>query len=150
MAEKKIFGPKDFEKPKRASVLPKILMALSALLVCVGLYWCCGRFINVDSPIITGTPIDSSDISMSPPLDSTIVEGPENPNGNPEVEIGGQNSPNPGPSKRSESVSFDLEVEAINVIRGDYGNVPERRRHLGERYQPIQDRVNQLKREGFF
>lgn len=43
-----------------------------------------------------------------------------------------------------------IESEALRVIRGDYGNNPVRRNMLGTNYQPIQDRVNQLKREGIF
>lgn len=41
-----------------------------------------------------------------------------------------------------------IEETAISVIRGDYGNNPIRRRKLGDRYQKIQDKVNQMYREG--
>ncbi|MCM1141253.1 MAG: hypothetical protein NC453_22015 [Muribaculum sp.] len=44
----------------------------------------------------------------------------------------------------------DVEAEAIKVIRGDYGVGQERKDKLGDRYQPIQNRVNELKREGVF
>lgn len=55
------------------------------------------------------------------------------------------------PQTESNSISnSDIESEALKVIRGDYGNVPERRAKLGSRFQPIQNRVNKLKREGFF
>jgi hypothetical protein len=42
------------------------------------------------------------------------------------------------------AVSDDIEAEAINVIRGKYGNNPDRRNALGSRYNDIQSRVNQL------
>ncbi len=47
-------------------------------------------------------------------------------------------------------VSNDVEAEALKVIRGDYGVGQERKDKLGTKYQPIQSRVNQLKREGVF
>ena len=48
------------------------------------------------------------------------------------------------------SVSNDIEAEALKVIRGDYGIGQERRNKLGSQYQAIQNRVNELKREGVF
>lgn len=48
------------------------------------------------------------------------------------------------------NVSNDVETEAMKVIRGDYGVGQERKDKLGTKYQPIQSRVNQLKREGVF
>lgn len=42
------------------------------------------------------------------------------------------------------SVSEDTETEAMKVIRGEYGNNPERKNRLGARYEEIQSRVNQL------
>ncbi len=47
-------------------------------------------------------------------------------------------------------VSSDIEAEAMKVIRGDYGIGQERKDRLGDKYQPIQNRVNELKREGVF
>lgn len=41
-----------------------------------------------------------------------------------------------------------IEEAAISVIRGNYGNNPIRKRKLGDRYQEIQDKVNQMYREG--
>ena len=38
----------------------------------------------------------------------------------------------------------------MNVIRGNYGNGNARKQNLGDKYQTIQNRVNQLKREGAF
>ena len=48
------------------------------------------------------------------------------------------------------NVSNDVETEAMKVIRGDYGVCQERKDILGTKYQTIQSRVNELKREGIF
>lgn len=48
------------------------------------------------------------------------------------------------------NVSNDIESEARKVIRGDYGVGKERKDRLGSQYQVIQQRVNELKREGAF
>lgn len=48
------------------------------------------------------------------------------------------------------NVSDDVEAEAMKVIRGDYGIGRERKDKLGSKYQTIQSRVNELKREGIF
>lgn len=46
------------------------------------------------------------------------------------------------------TVEENIEETVLSVIRGNYGNNPVRRRKLGDRYQEIQDRVNQMYREG--
>ena len=46
------------------------------------------------------------------------------------------------------SVSTDVVKEALSVIRGNYGNNPDRRRLLKERYQEIQNKVNEMYRNG--
>ena len=47
-------------------------------------------------------------------------------------------------------VSNDVEAEALKVIRGDYGIGEERKSKLGNQYDAIQKRVNELKKEGIF
>ena len=47
-------------------------------------------------------------------------------------------------------VSDNIQAEAMKVIHGDYGVGKTRKEKLGERYQSIQNRVNELKREGVF
>lgn len=46
------------------------------------------------------------------------------------------------------NVSEDIVKEALSVIRGNYGNNPDRRRLLKERYQEIQNKVNEMYRNG--
>lgn len=48
------------------------------------------------------------------------------------------------------NVSDDTEAEAMKVIRGDYGIGKKRKELLGEKYRTIQNRVNELKRDGVF
>lgn len=50
----------------------------------------------------------------------------------------------------SSIVSSDVEAEAIKVIRGEYGIGQERKNRLGSQYEAIQNRVNEMKREGVF
>lgn len=56
----------------------------------------------------------------------------------------------PSTSVNVPNVSNDVEAEAMKVIRGDYGIGQERKDKLGSKYQTIQSRVNELKREGIF
>jgi hypothetical protein len=50
----------------------------------------------------------------------------------------------------TDNVSGDVEAEALKVIRGEYGDGQVRKDKLGNRYEAIQSRVNELKREGVF
>lgn len=60
------------------------------------------------------------------------------------------NTATPASKTQTVGVSSDVEAEAMKVIRGDYGIGQERKNRLGDKYQPIQNRVNELKREGVF
>lgn len=50
----------------------------------------------------------------------------------------------------SGSVTDNIEQEALNVIRGVYGDGLARKRRLGDKYKAIQARVNEMKRQGVF
>ena len=52
------------------------------------------------------------------------------------------------PTQAVGNVSDDVTKEALSVIRGNYGNNPDRRRLLKERYQEIQNKVNEMYRNG--
>ena len=54
------------------------------------------------------------------------------------------------PAAAKAAPTGDIEDTAMNVIRGNYGNGNARKQNLGDKYQTIQNRVNQLKREGAF
>lgn len=109
-------------------------------------------------------------LAPSEPTDTTIVEGtegeeiaPENDNevaNNPETQssdavetpatVDNTSNGTPSTSVNVPNVSNDVEAEAMKVIRGDYGIGQERKDKLGSKYQTIQSRVNELKREGIF
>lgn len=109
-------------------------------------------------------------VAHSEPTDTTIVEGtegeeiaPENDNevaNNPETQssdavetpatVDNTSNGTPSTSVNVPNVSNDVEAEAMKVIRGDYGIGQERKDKLGSKYQTIQSRVNELKREGIF
>lgn len=109
-------------------------------------------------------------VAPSEPTDTTIVEGteceeiaPENDNevaNNPETQssdavetpatVDNTSNGSPSTSVNVPNVSNDVEAEALKVIRGDYGIGQERKDKLGSKYQTIQSRVNELKREGIF
>lgn len=55
--------------------------------------------------------------------------------------------PAPAAKATATAPTGDTESEARNVIRGRYGNNPDRRAALGDRYAEIQSRVNQLMRQ---
>ncbi len=109
-------------------------------------------------------------VAPSEPTDTTIVEGtegeeiaPENDNevaNNLETQssdavetpatVDNTSNGTPSTSVNVPNVSNDVEAEAMKVIRGDYGIGQERKDKLGSKYQTIQSRVNELKREGIF
>lgn len=118
------------------------------------------------------TPDHEVEVVAAPsePIDTTIVDGtvgediaPEKDNevaNNPEAQSSDavetpatvDNTSNDTPSTLANvpNVSNDVEAEAMKVIRGDYGIGQERKDKLGSKYQTIQSRVNELKREGIF
>lgn len=58
-----------------------------------------------------------------------------------------QPAPAAKPSAPARSFDGDVEAMALRVIRGDFGNNPDRRQKLGDDYQSIQNRVNELMRQ---
>lgn len=58
-----------------------------------------------------------------------------------------QPAPAAQPSAPARSFDGDVEAMALRVIRGDFGNNPDRRQKLGDDYQVIQNRVNELMRQ---
>lgn len=123
-----------------------------------------------DKAAETSDPEAEVVVAPSEPTDTTIVEGtegeeiaPENDNevaNNPETQssdavetpatVDNTSNGTPSTSVNVPNVSNDVEAEAMKVIRGDYGIGQERKDKLGSKYQTIQSRVNELKREGIF
>lgn len=123
-----------------------------------------------DKAAETSDPEAEVVVAPSEPTDTTIVEGtegeeiaPENDNevaNNPETQssdavetpatVDNTSNGTLSTSVNVPNVSNDVEAEAMKVIRGDYGIGQERKDKLGSKYQTIQSRVNELKREGIF
>lgn len=171
MAKEKLFTPEDFDKPKAKSFWQKYkgwIIGIVVLLITVALcYIFCGKkekpteqsqseqIIQVEDTYAT-SEIEAVESSVAQEVnESAETETLETePTSTPTVETPDQKveqeivkSPN---TAQPTNISDNIEQEAWNVIRGDYGNVPERREMLGFKYQEIQDRVNQLKKEGVF
>lgn len=81
-------------------------------------------------------------VSNSAGQDATVSNEPEAP-------VNLSNNATAKPANNAD-VSNDVEAEAMKVIRGDYGVGQVRKDKLGSKYQTIQSRVNELKREGIF
>ena len=170
MAKEKLFTPEDFDKPKDKSFGQKYkawILGFSALLILVAVVLCC-IFCGKDEQKEEKTIEQEHTVQVTEKSENQIAdtetesvktqtteETQEEENGEPEA------TPDPvAEVPKSEvkqevaaqpaNVSDNVEQEAINVIRGNYGNVPERREKLGSKYQEIQNRVNQLKKEGVF
>lgn len=173
MAKEKLFTPEDFDKPKprkKKSILwVLICSAIAALAVGIAaIVKSCDTQKEIETveqkqteQVRTGTETqvsnDGSEVAetgnSSEVTENELVEE-QTTSSVPEAEIPKeqvkQEVARPNPATQPINVSDNIEQEAMNVIRGDYGNVPERREKLGSKYQEIQNRVNQLKKEGVF
>ena len=170
MAKEKLFTPEDFDKPKDKSFWQKcknwiigcIVIAALAVAI-VALVKSCDTQKEVKEPTEKETPgteiptnAEGSETveQETAPETKEVEQGEEQTAMAPVVDIP-EVEPKPEattakPTTQPANVSDNIEQEAMNVIRGDYGNVPERREKLGSKYQEIQNRVNQLKKEGVF
>lgn len=97
---------------------------------------------------------EGTDIEEADPNDGNAAANTSEPKGPEAVETTAtaDNTSNVSSSTQlnESNVSNDVEAEAMKVIRGDYGIGQERKDKLGSKYQTIQSRVNELKREGIF
>lgn len=108
-----------------------------------------------ESSVPTDTTIieDAVDEEIVPENNNDVANNPETQSSNAvETPATVDNTSNVSPSTSANvpNVSNDVEAEAMKVIRGDYGIGQERKDKLGSKYQTIQSRVNELKREGIF
>lgn len=167
MAKEKLFTPEDFDKDPKSSrknivrwIVGAILVIIVIIVIIFALKGCDSKTdSNPIEEITLTTGIERESIT-----DRTKGEdGMDNKeNGervsdvstNSETERDAQQELTTTPGQSSEqsstSESLDVESEAIKVIRGEYGNNPVRKKALGDKYQSIQNRVNQLKRQGVF
>ncbi len=173
MAKEKLFTPEDFDKdPKTPTkrhgkwIIVALIVIFATLAIVLGIKRCGSNnestkagvsqvpITHVTDTTATYTTINSEIIDKSDSLAKRDTESVE-------ISVNGQNKEKEQlPSKTKEQVIqtttsnativSDVESEALKVIHGDYGNNPERKTKLGSKYQTIQSRVNELKREGIF
>lgn len=153
--------PSDSQHPKESSenkskLLIGIIIVLAVLAVLA--WWLFSKpstplapMLEEQKPAVEEVVVPSGETSEeSEPSSGTDGEAqvPEAPSSEPQV-----SSQVPSVSSANQDnidVTDDIEAEALKVIRGAYGDGDTRKRSLGSRYNLIQDRVNQLKREGLF
>lgn len=160
MAENnKIFKESDFEKPKDKNFWQKYkgwTIGIAVLLIVIVL--CCifcgneeiaeqehTEQIAQGGEAVVSDRTDSVEFSETQELETTSSHVADLPKQEVTQEV-----VKPSKSIQVINVSNDVETEALKVIRGDYGIGQERKDKLGEKYQTIQTRVNELKREGLF
>lgn len=170
MAKDKLFTAKDFDKTTYKSWWQKyrtIILCIVGSSIIAAIVLCCifcskNEKKETIEKIQTDQMVESSSLQLTP---TEITEGQTDQRiqefESPQIH---QNSfPTTETSKlkvkqkittknvaENAIISDNIEQEAMNVIRGIYGNVPERREILGGKYKVIQNKVNQLKKEGIF
>lgn len=158
----KIFSEEDFDKPTpkvnwlaehlKQIMLGVLIIVCAVLTIIFGPRACSTGEKPVVDTLVTDTLKNDSvtqamltDSTKTEPVDSTtIVE--EVTNVGSVTESGNDNGNNT--ITGVVAVSEDVVKEAVSVIRGNYGNNPDRRRRLGDRYQDIQNKVNEMYRNG--
>lgn len=100
---------------------------------------------SADSPVSTATPSETTTSAHAATPASTPTTAT-----NETVSKPATNASSSAGSTPAEEVSSDIEAEAMKVIRGVYGTGLERKLKLGSKYHEIQNRVNELKRQGAF
>jgi hypothetical protein len=166
MAKEKLFTPEDFDKPssKGNGWMKKVLFGIIGIVI-VGLIVLGIKLLPKSSTTPESSqptpPAGIASTVNQESADDTITSKGVVTEAQPTVEkqnditvneTANSTEPNTSTTQVSinTSVSDDVEKEAQKVIRGDYGNMPQRKELLGYKYQQIQDRVNQLKKEGAF
>lgn len=166
MAKKKLFTPEDFDKKPKTPwksyirwIIIAIIVILAIIAIIFGLKACNSGNQSRSAEIISTSVPEIQDSAVAPEVVEDIDSFADGTSQAKES-FDEQSSDKPSISKESseqvaepvantEAVS-NIETEALKVIRGNYGNNPERIKNLGSNYQSIQNRVNELKRQGAF
>ena len=143
----KLFSVEDFDKPTQrgnwfSEHIKQILLG-ALVIVCVVLatIFAPRGCTNDKKPVVDTLVTDSIETPQN------VVED-ENINNHGTVAEVDKTEENKSIKKDVVNVSDDVVKEALSVIRGNYGNNPDRRRLLKERYQEIQNKVNEMYRNG--
>lgn len=155
MATNNIFSDQDFEKipNEKKGRKPLIYGGIVAGLIAVGaigygIWGNGGNEARPDNPPVamvsdttaTTSGVDSIEVKTDVEADKVVEESKQEIDSNPMQSIPDVQKPN--------APVEEVKAAAISVIRGNYGNNPERRRKLGDRYQEIQSKVNEMYRNG--
>ena len=159
---KNLFTSDEFQKNNGKKKAPwGIIAGCLAVIALIGL---CIVLMKPDKPDptdkdtpeeVTGIVIPEQPEAPSPAEDVTKQQTPTEPadnNASDDIQI--QSTTNQPAKATNTSTALgltgDLEKDALTVIRGTFGNNPDRKRILGDKYQELQDKVNELYREGKF
>ncbi len=166
MAKEKLFTPEDFDKPTDKkwyqTIVAKIVFVIIALAIIAAAIICfiSGKSDNeahltkseeasVEAVSSTTLPDENIDPTITEVVAESVHLQEDEAVAKTEEII--ETTTGPADTQVSASVvEGSTDSEALKVIRGDYGNVPQRKELLGARYTEIQSRVNQLKKEGKF
>ena len=165
MAKEKLFAPEDFDKEPRNTKKKNIKwIAISIVIIAVVAIvwgvneWQSGHLLqsstHLSNPIVLQNNIDSiNSVSQDGSLQSTEVQNVL-PNkviqGTEKEEVHQLTNSMPMSSTLEDKTITNVETQALKVIRGEYGNNPQRKSILGKDYSVIQNKVNELKRKGVF
>lgn len=161
----KIFSEEDFDKPPKqgnwfSEHIKQILLAAFVIVCVVLAIFFVPRGCSNDEKQVVDTLVTDSVSNDSVPhvvadsVDSNSVETAhkvveDETVNNPITTTEEKNTEGDNPVKTEVvDMSEDVVKEALSVIRGNYGNNPDRRRMLKERYQEIQNKVNEMYRNG--
>lgn len=166
MAKEKLFTPEDFDKPKDKTFWYKYklwILGIAATLILALIVLFCIFYDRIDQKenvLENGQKAQIYEPTKDPSSSTEKTESIDEENNREIFEASDVDSDtikaqtsverDTQSALKTETLSDNVEQEAMNVIRGDYGNIPERREKLGPKYQEIQNVVNRLKREGKF
>lgn len=169
MSDQKIFKPEDFEKPKpsKTSKAPKIALGILVVaLLGAGGYFLLNESngeVQEEQPTAqvvlgdsTSAEKDTTTTDVTAQDKAHTDSTSEERNGTQASDYGDEDVAAPTPKAGQNetekpavaAVTGDVDELARNVIRGDYGNGQVRKDRLGAEYQTIQDKVNEMYRNG--
>ena len=155
---KNLFSDQDFEKTpnKNKSKKPLIYGGILAGLIAVGAisYGIWGG--NDDDGTLPNEPSSSliaDSTTTTQPIDTIAVVAESETeqkaeDATQETKEVKEISASQNVQKSTPMLPESVKEAAASVIRGNFGNNPERRRKLGDRYQEIQSKVNEMYRNG--
>ena len=145
MSDNKLFTPEDFDKPKQKNhkLIVSVVLLLSVVIFLIFFYFANKTDIVVQNQQLLANKVDTP----AQNLDDKLSANPELTFEETETII---NESNGQQLERINTVfaAEYIEKMAIEVVKGNYGNNPERRNRLGADYSVIQRRVNEMYCQG--